>query len=263
MKKYLLLLLSLLFFCCSSQQLIKESYPYDSVHLMLGLPTDDDPTDDYIIVRHQYTLSYNKNLNVSNWVAWQLNKNWFGSVKRYRGNFLVDTLLPPDFYRVTHNDYTRSGFDRGHMVRSEERTDTEENNISTFYLTNILPQTPDLNQGVWFNLEKHLENLCKQQNKELYIIAGGIFHTNKKINNLVAIPDSCFKIVVILDRGQTLKDITEQTPIIAVVMPNIQSINRKDKWETYRTTINRIENSTGYIFLSRVDEKIREVLKSK
>jgi len=236
--------------------------PYNSPHLTLGLPIDADPTDDYILVRYQYVLSYNKDLNVCNWVSWELNSNWYGDVSRYSGNFLQDPLLPDGYYRVKHADYTNSGFDRGHMVRSEERTATEEDNRSTFYMTNILPQTPDLNQGVWLNLEYHMENLCKKENKLLFVISGGIFHSKRKINNIVTIPDSCFKIVIILEKGQTLKDITEQTPVIAVVMPNIAGV-RRDSWEIYRTTISRIESSTGYSFLNRVDKKIGDVLKRK
>jgi len=267
MRKYLLLLSFFLVSCSSQQTILIDSeessqLPYGSVHLTLGLPTDDDPADDYIIIRSQYALSYNKDLNVSNWVSWELNASWFGDVPRYRGNFLQDTLLPDGYYRVRHADYTNSGFDRGHMVRSEERTATYEDNKATFYMTNILPQTPDLNQGVWGQFENHLERLCKKENKQLYVIAGGIFHTKQKINGIVTIPDSCFKIVVVLERGQTLKDITEQTPIIAVVMPNIAGV-RKDDWETYRTNINRIENSTGYKFLTRVEEDISKQLKTQ
>jgi endonuclease G len=262
-----IVLISLFIISCSPQEpevidTPELPLPYDSPHLTLGLPTDSDPSDDYIIVRYQYALSYNKDLNVSNWVSWELNASWYGDVPRYSGNFLQDPLLPYGYYRVRHADYTNSGFDRGHMVRSEERTATGEDNRSTFYMTNILPQTPDLNQGVWLNLEYHLEDLCKKENKELFVMAGGIFHTKQKINNIVAIPDSCFKIVVVLNRGQELKDINEQTPIIAVVMPNISGV-RRDSWEIYRTTINRIESSTGYSFLSRVDKKVSDVLKSK
>ena len=276
MKKYLAcLLIGLFLFSCSPQEPEIPNgptpeppsppelpLPYNSVHLTLGLPVDSDSTDDYILVRYQYALSYNKNLNVANWVSWELNADWYGDVPRHSGNFLQDPLLPDGYYRVRHADYTNSGFDRGHMVRSEERTATEEDNRSTFYMTNILPQTPDLNQGVWLNLEYHLEDLCKKENKELFVIAGGIFHTGQKINDLVAIPDSCFKIVIVLDKGQELKDIDEQTPVIAVVMPNIAGV-RRDSWETYKTTIYRIENSTGYSFLERVNKKVSDVLKSK
>jgi endonuclease G len=170
--------------------------------------------------------------------------------------------LPINFYRVKHEDYTRSGYDRGHMVRSEERTAKVEDNRSTFILTNILPQHPHLNQGVWFNFEAYLERLCKLENKKLYVIAGGIFHTKEKIGGVVTVPDSCFKIVVVLNKWETTLDITEDTPIIAVVMPNTGGI-RRDKWEQYRTTVSRIEYSTGYKFLSAINEIVADSLKKK
>jgi len=233
-----------------------------SVHTALGVPTDNDPSDDYYIIRPQYVISYNKNRNVANWVSWNLNKDWYGDAPRHQGKFITDTTLPTGFYRVKHDDYTNSGFDRGHIVRSEERTATEEDNISTFYLTNILPQTPDLNQGVWLNFEYYCENLCKNEDKELYIIAGGIFHSKNSINGLIAVPDSCFKIVVVMDRGKGLKDVNENTTIYSVVMPNIAGI-RSVPWVQYKTTVRRIENSTGYDFLSCVPKKIQNVIETK
>ena len=267
-KNLLYILIGLFLVSCSPQETEvidttpETPLPYNSVHLTLGLPVDADPTDDYIITRYQYALSYNKDLNICNWVSWELNSDWYGDVPRHSGNFLQDPLLPEGYYRVKHADYTNSGFDRGHMVRSEERTATEEDNRSTFYLTNILPQQPDLNQGVWLNLEYHLEDLCKKEGKQLFVIAGGIFHTKNRINNIVAIPDSCFKIVIILEKGQGLENITEQTPIIAVVMPNIAGV-RSHKWDMYTTTISRIEASTGYTFLTRVNNKVSDVLKRR
>ena len=266
-RNFLRLLIALFLVSCSPQETEiidtpEPPLPYNSIHLTLGLPTDDDPSDDYILVRYQYALSYNKDMNVCNWVSWELNSEWYGDVPRRTGNFLQDPLLPEGYYKVKHADYTNSGFDRGHMVRSEERTATEEDNRATFYMTNILPQTPDLNQGVWYAFERHLENLCKQENKQLFVIAGGIFHTKQKINDLVAIPDSCFKIAIVLEKGQNLKDINDRTPVIAVVMPNIAGV-RRDEWETYKTTINRIESSTGYSFLTRVNKKVGDVLKRK
>ena len=261
MKKYLLVII-LLCFVSNITFTQSEDVFYSSVHLTLGVPFDSDPTDDFIIVRGQYALSYNSILNVCNWVSWELNRDYYGNVRRYKGNFLEDPLLPEWYYKVKHTDYSRSGYDRGHMVRSQERTKTTEDNISTFILTNILPQHPDLNQGVWLNLEMYIESLCKKEDKQLFIIAGGIFHKKNRINNIITIPDSCFKIVVILNKGETLEDVTEETPIIAVVMPNSSGV-RNHRWEVYRTTINRIESSTGYVFLSRVNKSIGEILKNK
>lgn len=236
-----------------------DSILYHSIHLELQLPRDKDDSDDYIIIRPQYALSYNKNRNEANWVSWELNKSWYGEAPRMSGKFITDTSLPQDMKRITHGDYTESGFDRGHLVRSEERTRTNEDNASTFILTNVIPQRPDLNRGVWLDMERWCEKMCKDSLKELFVVAGGIYHSNTTIRSILAVPDSCFKIVVVLEQGQKLKDVNKQTRIEAVIMPNIQGI-RADKWTKYKRSIDEIEVSTGYDFLNYVPEEIQAVI---
>jgi endonuclease G, mitochondrial len=241
--------------------------PTDSswkVHVSAGIPFDDDHSDDYIILRSQYVLSYCNSKKTANWVAWELSSSWFGETPRRKGNFLTDPLLPDTFYRVKHSDYTNSGFDRGHIVRSEERTASEEDNRSTFYMTNVMPQTPDLNQGVWLKFELFCEDLCKKENKTLYIYSGGVFHSDSTVKGegLVLIPDSCFKIVLVMDEGQSIENLNENTKIIAVMMPNIHGV-RRDEWQKYITTVSHIEKSTGYNFFSALDEELQNYLENK
>lgn len=256
----------LLFNSCESNSISNNNNDIDivspSIHLECGIPKDKDSADDYIIIRQQYALSYNYKLGTPNWVSWEMNSNWFGDVERYEGNFITDNELPSNYTKIKHSDYTNSGYDRGHLVRSEERTKTVEDNKSTFLMTNIIPQTQDLNRGVWLNLEYYLENLCKKENKQIFVISGGIYSSGTKINNLVAIPDTCYKIAVVLDKGQSRKDITKNTRVIAVKMPNIEGI-RSDKWEKYTTTIDAIEYSTGYDFLNYIKDDIENILESK
>ncbi len=264
---YILLVLTFSFCSSTSQTTEQESDStsiptIQSIHVSLGVPTDNDSTDDYLIVRPQYVLSYNKNRNVANWVSWNLDSSWYGTVERFKGNFISDTTLPQDFYRVKHSDYTNSGYDRGHMVRSEERTKTVEDNKSTFFLTNIIPQRPDLNRGVWLDLENYCESLCKDSTKELFVISGGIFHSENKIKDIISVPDSCFKIIVILNYGESLESVSDTTHTIAVVIPNVNGIRNND-WKKYSTTIRRIEISTGYDFLSIVRRSIQDLIENK
>ncbi|OGU15453.1 MAG: hypothetical protein A2X61_07760 [Ignavibacteria bacterium GWB2_35_12] len=233
-----------------------------AAHVEMGIPVDNTLSDDFLIFRQQYVLSFNKDKCVTNWVSWNLNSSWFGDVPRYNRNFITDPNLPINFCRAKHKDYTNSGYDRGHLVRSDERTNTVENNKSTFILTNVIPQTGDLNRGPWLALERYCEDLCKKNNKELYIIAGGIYHSSKKVNNKITIPDSCFKIIVILDRGKKSTSINSKTQIISVAMPNIEGI-RKTDWQTYITTVDRIEYSTGYNFLNKIPESFQSKLEKK
>ncbi|MFN3386690.1 MAG: DNA/RNA non-specific endonuclease, partial [Candidatus Thermochlorobacter sp.] len=128
--------------------------------------------------------------------------------------------------------------------------------------TNILPQTPDLNQGVWNAFELYCEKLAKQQ-KELYLIAGGTFDKNPpRLKGKVTIPKSTWKIVVVLERGQGLKDITKDTRVIAVDMPNINGV-RNDDWRKYRVSVAELERRTGLKFLTAVPEEVRKVLIEK
>jgi endonuclease G len=232
-------------------------------HLAMGTPVDGDSSDDYLMTKPQYALSYNKVKNVPNWVSYSLNAGHFGDVPRFKGKFLADESLPAGVYRVRHEDYVGSGYDRGHMVRSEERTRTPEDNKATFLLTNVLPQYHDLNAGPWLRLEEHAQDLAQKEKRQLYVITGGIFTKKPEtIGKGVAVPTACFKVVVVLARGEDARHVTEETPIIAVVMPNKEGIMDRG-WEEYRTTVDDIEKRTGYELLSRVAEDVQKVIESR
>lgn len=241
-----------------------KPYPdeIDNSNIEFWMPIDSNLTDDIQIVRHQYTLSYSSERGTPNWVSYNLEENWFGSSPRYEGNFKSDPMIPTGFKIVYHDDYTNSGYDRGHLVRSEERTNADSNNIATFYMTNVIPMTPDLNRGPWLDLEYYCEAICKGEKKELYIMAGGIYHSNTWINDKVAVPDSCFKIIVIMNKDEGIRDVTDSTIVIAYVMPNISGIRNED-FRQWQTTVDRIENSTGYDFLRAISTEKQEKLESK
>lgn len=247
------------------QQSAPQANSTGSIHLEMGIPTGGDGASAYLLIRKQYALSYNSVKNVPNWVSSNLNADYFGDVERKQGQFMPDPELPSQFYHVKHQDYSNSGYDRGHMVRSEERTATREDNDATFYTTNLLPQYHDLNAGPWLRLEEFCQYLAQRKKKELYIICGGVFSKNYQTigkNGKVAVPEQCFKIIVVLERGQKINDVNENTTILAALMPNVQGIGR-EQWRQYQTTVDEIERQTGYDFLTAVPEKIQKVIESR
>ncbi|HEU4406585.1 MAG TPA: DNA/RNA non-specific endonuclease [Polyangiaceae bacterium] len=234
-----------------------------SPHLALGVPADADPSDDQLLVKPQYALSYNPKRNGANWVGWNLNASHFGPAKRHQGKFLVDEQLPAGVYRVRHEDYTDSGFDRGHMVRSEERTATPDDNRATFLLTNILPQTHDLNAGPWLRLEEHCQELARR-GKDLYVVAGPLYAQNPPRigRGGVAVPEAFFKVVAVLERGQGAADVGPGTRVIAVRMPNVKGIS-SDEWRRYRTRVDDVEKASGYDLLSDVAEATQAAIEAR
>ncbi len=234
-----------------------------SPHLALGVPTDADPSDDYQIRRPQYATSYNPRRLGPNWVAWRLRSDDLGPVARHKGRFMPDDTLPAGWYRVRHDDYTASGYDRGHMVRSADRTRTPEDNAATFVMSNVLPQSHALNDGPWLRLEDYCLGLARA-GRELFIIAGPVFTSGaapRTIGHGVAVPDALFKVVVVLERGQGAGDVTASTRVIAVVMPNIDTPHHA--WAPYRTSVDEVERRTGYELLSRVAVGVQSVVEAR
>jgi endonuclease G, mitochondrial len=237
-------------------------------HLFLGNPskaTADGVTNgnNFLIERPQYVLSYNNAKRIPNWVSWQLNQSWVGTTPR-QNNFRPDEALPSNWYKVKSGDYNGSGYDRGHMIPSADRDNNLENQGSTFFMTNILPQAPDNNQGPWAKLEEYCRELTAKQGKELYIVAGsyGNQGTIGKTQKVV-VPESVWKVIVVMDQvGQRAKSITDQTRVIAVEMPNQQGI-KEQNWRNFRVSVDAIEAKTGYDFLSAVPVAIQATIESK
>lgn len=228
----------------------------------MGNPSNaGENPNNYLIVKPQYALSYNRERGTANWVAWQLNQNWLGDIDR-QNDFRPDDSLPENWYRVKPSDYTGSGYDRGHMVPSADRTATVEDNSATFLMTNIVPQTADNNRGAWRELEEYCRYLVKQ-GKELYIIAG-VDGDSRKIGRKkqVTAPRSTWKVIVVLDKlGQGIRGISNNTRVIAVNVTNRQ--NTSDDWKRYLVSVDEIEANTGYNFLTQVPESIQQVIESR
>lgn len=242
----------------------------DSPHLLLGKPSNATAFNakDYLLIRPQYALSYSRDKGIPNWVSWQLNQNWLGDLPRLP--FEPDLALPQGWYQVKPTDYTGSGFDRGHVVPAADRDKTTADSKAVFLMTNILPQSPDNNQGPWEKLESYCRTLARS-GKELYITAGsaglgGTGSNGKKTaigGGKVQVPATIWKVVVVLDRpGLPISSITEETPIIAVSVPNVQGI-KANGWQAYRTSIDEIEQLTGYDFLSALDPGLQAILEAQ
>ncbi len=241
-------------------------------HLVLGNPsnatTDINNSNNYLMEKPQYALSYSRDRGTPNWVSWHLTQDWIGSAPR-QDDFRADNTLPSSWYKVSPNSYSGSGFDRGHNTPSADRTRTIEDNSATFLMTNMIPQAPNNNQQSWANLEDYTRDLVKAGN-EVYVImgsygVGGIGSNGAKTtldNGRVTVPSQIWKVIVVLTEGEDdLNRITTSTRVIAVNTPNTNSIN--SSWGSYRTTVDTIEAATGYDLLSVLPDDLEASLEDK
>jgi endonuclease G, mitochondrial len=238
--------------------------PAPNVHLTMGNPsgavTDSvNSQNNYLMIKPQYDLSYNRSKATPNWTSWHLDSTWIGSTAR-QDDFRADTTLPAGWYQVGSTSYSGSGYDRGHMCPSGDRTSSVANNSATFLMTNMIPQAPTNNQTIWANFESYCRTLVTAGN-ELYIISGGSGASGFINNGNITVPTTTWKVVIVLPSGTNdVSRVTGSTRTIAISLPNTNNV--VSDWRQYRTTVDSVESASGYDFFSSVDPTIQAQIES-
>ena len=244
------LVLLLLFAGCSDRE-----YESANIHLKYGNPSKANlkNSKNYLLEKPQYALSYNCKTNTANWVSWQLDRSWLGRTER-SDNFRPDADIPEGCYAVRPNDYRGSGYDRGHLAPSGDRTRRKSDNSATFLMSNMIPQAPENNREVWRELEEYSRSLVFK-GKELYIVAGGEGNKQKIAEGKIVVPKYTWKVILILDNGDV-----ENT--IAVWIPNSEAVGDRN-WQDYIVSVDTVEKKTGYNFFSLLDRDTQKKLEEK
>jgi endonuclease G len=174
-------------------------------------------------------------------------------------NWIKDSATT--FAQATSSDYSGSGYQRGHICPSADRTKSTTDNQATFLFTNVVPQTAESNTSVWESLETQERTLARSNH--VFIIAGSIYEgTPKTIGNNVRVPSSMFKVVVVMSGAHPLpSDVTTSTRVISVEIPNTHSVS--GNWSRYTTSLESLEAKTGFRFLSDVDPTVHDALASQ
>jgi endonuclease G len=226
-----------------------EPEPRAFTHLDLGNPTKatEDPNnkDNFLLKKSTYAISYNNALRHANWVSWELNSTYLGSTGR-TNSFAPDALLPMDFIQVRPDEFFTTGFDRGHVLPSADRTFNSTENRETFLMTNMLPQAPDLNRKSWNNLEQYCRDLVRS-GYTLFVVAGaygtggdGSAGAASSVGDGVNVPQRNYKVIV-ATRETSVSKITNDAIVIATDFPNSNEVANKRDWVRFITTATDIE----------------------
>lgn len=201
-----------------------------------------------LVVHTWYALAYSEDHEQAEWVAYELSRERLNEKWAERSN----TFLPDPNVRTesaTPRDYNSSGYDRGHLCPAADMAFDEAAMNETFLMSNISPQVPAFNMGIWRELEELTRDWARRFNR-LYVVTGPVL-TQKNVGqigfNKVTIPGAFYKVLLA----------PEQHRAIAFVLPN----QRSDKLVTeYACTIDEVEKITGIDFFPRLLKGLNEEL---
>ena len=204
-----------------------------------------------------YVSGYDSGIQDPRWVATRFFAVDHPKSAARPSEFSPDPRIEPQYQVDTHY-WTRSGYDRGHMAPNWGVSTCYGRNaqIETFLLTNVVPQTPALNRGLWETLEKIISNDYAERFGEVWVITGPIFSKSPTTlrDGKVWIPDKCYKIVLRVDSNAT-------PHVLAFEMPqDIPMDHQQSALLSYLTTVQQVETDTGVTFFDELEPEKRKGL---
>lgn len=221
--------------------LFRVTYPYE--HL------DIPDCDTNLIIHHSgYALQYSGKFKNPIWVSEILTNYKVSSVLTERkGTFKADPLLTNR--TATSADYSHSGFDKGHMAPAADMKWSENAMVESFYMSNISPQTPGCNRGIWSRLEDQVRMFAEEYDT-VYVFTGPILNDSLQKFNGITIPHYFYKICLT----------TKPFQAIGFLVPNTAS---KLSLQDFCVTVDSIEQLTKLNFFKELPDSIENRIESK
>lgn len=236
-------------------RLTPEKWRYAARHLRTGKPQAV-----YERVREGYVLAQDARLKIPLWIQYELSPDDLHGPADRTEDFRPDTSIPFGC-RAELQDYSSSGFDRGHMAPAKDMDRSRSVMSESFLLSNMAPQIGvGFNRHIWAYLEAAVRGWVEQRGT-LTIITGPVFavddgQVSYRVigNNHVAVPTHFYKIIVDAKNPSQLE-------ALAFMLPNEKLSGRY--YSEFLTTIDEIERATGLNFLSALPAAIQDTVESQ
>jgi endonuclease G len=170
------------------------------------------PAADQIMFNRYYVLGYSYYFRQAKWALEIVDPDNPDSNRL--DNFRSDYRIP-EMFRADLVDYSGSGYDRGHLIASANQRETVLQNSETFLLSNMSPQDPGFNRGIWKKLEGEVRRLDKKDGVlETYVICGPVFYFDQAVVSIgadddnevtIPVPNAYFKSVLTENKSGALR----------------------------------------------------------
>lgn len=231
-----------------------DDAPANSV-LFAGIPvrTRAPAPDDIVVLdRGEFLVGWSPSLRHAAWCAYHVPPRTLFDVGP-RPPFRKDKSAPRS---PVSTEYARTGYDRGHMVPNYAVASRfgSEAQTKTFLLSNIVPQSPALNRGVWRNIEHRIANSWTARYGEIWVIVGAVDDSMESLSGSdVSVPSRLWQVIV----AQEGREVRALAVLIEQEVP-------WRAWPTrYIVSIDELEELTGFDFLTELDDGLESALESR
>ena len=202
---------------------------------------------DLVLDKRGYSLGYSLDRRCALWVSYILTKGSVGVDIGRSESFFAEPDVPAK-YRVSPKDYTRTGFDKGHLAPSAAIDFSEESNLETFSMANVSLQNPKLNRQAWGSVESYVRSWTYTRGK-LCVTTGPIYGEKSKLVNDIPVPKAFYKVVYSFKWNKW----------IGFIFPN-EPVSTRNVWD-YAMTVKEVEKQTKLKFMKKLDKKALSVKK--
>ena len=231
---------------------IKEKKEIKENNILFPAPMKN--VSEQILHRKGYTVSYNRDLKLPNWVAWELTPEKLVERESRTNKFLPDPDLP-EREAVTTDDYKGAGMDRGHMCPSGDNRWHWKAMQESFYMTNICPQDHNLNRGDWKELEEECRRWAQEEGR-IYIVCGPVLYNRRHRTigkeHKITVPEAFFKVILCAD--------SNPPKAIGFLYENTSGNHPLD---SYINTVDDVERITGIDFFPALPDDIEEKVEAR
>lgn len=202
---------------------------------------------DMVLDKDGFSLGYSFDRKCALWVSYIMTKGSVGIDVSRAEAFYAEPELPERF-RTKPEDFTNTGFDKGHLAPSAAIDFTEKSNLQTFSMANVAMQNPKLNRQAWSKLE-NLEREWTYTLGKMLVYTGPIYGKRNKRVNEIPVPKAFYKV------AYTFK----YRRYIGFIMPN-EPVRAREMW-TYAKSVHEVEKETGLNFFKKINKGDKKDLK--
>ena len=232
-------------------EIVSDEVPNDKSEVSTAFDYLPTSTTNQLIQHRYFTLSYNEGAEQAEWVAYELKKEYVKSNDLKRPYFIADPKVITG--SADWRNYKKSGYDKGHLCPAADMKFDTTAFRETFYTSNIAPQLPEFNGGIWNRLEQKVRYWALRYDG-VHVVTGGVLKSSVKTIGMekVAVPEYFYKIVLDHSNGSY--------KMIAFLIPNQKS----DKsLFNYVVSVDSLEKRTGIDFFSKLDNQLENDLERR